>query len=64
MAPDDKGDAVVVTTVRLTRESWRLARALAEQRAQLQGGQPSVSAVLNELLAKEAKAAKVTRRGR
>lgn len=38
------------TTIRIDRETWRRLRALAEDRALREGGRPSASAVIEELI--------------
>lgn len=42
------------TSIRVSRETWRALRALAEARAERVGGRPSASAVITELVATQA----------
>jgi len=43
------------TTIRISTDTWRRLRALAEGRALKVGGRPSASAVVEELVEAEAK---------
>lgn len=42
---------MVLTTVRIPQETWQQLRHLAEQKAMLEGGRPSVSGVVVDLVA-------------
>jgi hypothetical protein len=55
------GEAMVTTTVRISRKVWLLLRLLAEQRALEVGGKASVSGIVSAM-AEEKAAAKVDRR--
>jgi methylphosphotriester-DNA--protein-cysteine methyltransferase len=44
------------TTIRVSRATWRQLRRLAEKRAELQGGRPSVSAAIADLALEASKA--------
>lgn len=49
----DDQERTVQTTVTLSRESWRMLRALAEARALERGGRPNASAIVAELVERE-----------
>ena len=46
----------VVTTIRVSRETWAALRRLAERRAETKGGRPSVSGTIADLAAAASKA--------
>lgn len=48
---------MVLTTVRIPQETWQRLRQLAEQKAMLGGGRPSVSGVVTDLVEQAKKAA-------
>ena len=50
-------DEILTTTIRISRETRNALRRMAEARADIRGGRPSVSGVIAELVAK-AQAAK------
>jgi predicted transcriptional regulator len=52
---------MVTTTIRIPDETWRRLRALAARRQAAEGGRESASAVIAELVNREA--AKRTKRG-
>ncbi len=56
MVPFDvMGKESMQTSIRVSPETWRRLRALAEDRALKVGGRPSASAVITELIENAAK---------
>jgi predicted DNA-binding protein len=49
-----KGKEAMQTTIRVRPEIWQALRMLAERRALRQGGRPSASAIVTELVEREA----------
>ena len=47
----EDGDERVVTTIKVRRLTWERLRRLAEARSHLQGGRPSASGVIEDLVA-------------
>ena len=56
-------DQPITTTIRVSRATWAALRRLAEKRAELQGGRPSVSATIADLAAAAATRRKPEARG-
>jgi hypothetical protein len=49
--------AMVFTTMRIPQETWQRLRHLAEEKAMHDGGRPSVSGIVTDLVAQAKKAA-------
>ena len=50
----DDGDRTFQTSIRVTERTWLLLRALAERRAIEAGGKASCSAIVTDLIEREA----------